>query len=648
MTHESGPFGETASKSVQPAVFLSYASEDAVAAERICTSLRAAGIEVWFDRSELRGGDAWDAAIRRQIKNCALFIPIISINSHGRAEGYFRLEWKLAVDRSHLMASDRAFLVPVVIDGTPESDDRVPERFREVQWIRLLGGEAPPAFVERIARLLSIPAAAPARAVPESPAPGIPRKETKAVDLPAAGPAPILAAPRRRRWSRPAILGLLAAALLVAGVAGWNALRSRWPAAAVAPYSIEDRRMTFAVLPFQAPAGDVHGAQVAAATTDEFTARLEANTLWTHAVPRGSVVQAMAHLTGARELARALDVHFLVRGSLAKDKGGYKVDVAVVDGDNERVLETRSVDIVGDALTPRWRADVEDVLEDLTLAALKVEVKRAASKPVNQLDVRDLSFRAYASWQGQHGAQAKDAYMQSTDLLNRALAAAPDDRLATYLTAEINLCDCVMAWSHNVEEQKAIGAAALERYLRMDPTNQDMMSEKAALFQLRGRFEESLLIADSMLERDAEDPDASWIKAHDLLRLGRASEAVPIIDALIERYPNKYHSIKALGAAVHYAVGDYASAARLAQNAATQMSEEQLRSPVSGPVRLTLAAAEAHLGHLDRARAALADFDAAVPNTRTIADIKKWMYTTADLAGSEQLFDGLRLAGVKE
>lgn len=40
------------------AVFLSYASKDAAAAVRICEALRAAGIEVWFDQSELRGGDA--------------------------------------------------------------------------------------------------------------------------------------------------------------------------------------------------------------------------------------------------------------------------------------------------------------------------------------------------------------------------------------------------------------------------------------------------------------------------------------------------------------------------------------------------------------------------------------------------------------
>src|ERR1700739_3867527 len=112
------------------AVFLSYASQDAEAAKRICDALRAAGIEVWFDQSELRGGDVWDHKIRQQIHDCSLFVPIISIHSDERSEGYFRLEWKLAVDRSYLMADDAAFLLPVVIDHTADVSARVPERFR--------------------------------------------------------------------------------------------------------------------------------------------------------------------------------------------------------------------------------------------------------------------------------------------------------------------------------------------------------------------------------------------------------------------------------------------------------------------------------------------------------------------------------------
>ena len=137
------------------AVFLSYASQDAKAAARIGNALRAAGIEVWLDQSELRGGDAWDQSIRKQIKTCALFVPVISQHTHQRAEGYFRLEWKLAVDRCHLMSADKPFLVPVVIDDTPNDDERVPEKFREVQWTRLPRGETPLDFATHIGRLLS-------------------------------------------------------------------------------------------------------------------------------------------------------------------------------------------------------------------------------------------------------------------------------------------------------------------------------------------------------------------------------------------------------------------------------------------------------------------------------------------------------------
>jgi tetratricopeptide (TPR) repeat protein len=137
------------------AVFLSYASQDADAARRICEVLRAAGLEVWFDQSELRGGDAWDASIRRQIKECALFIPIISANTESRTEGYFRLEWRLAEQRSHLMAKGRPFLVPIVIDATSDTQAHVPDAFLEVQWSRLPEGRCDRQFAARIQQLLS-------------------------------------------------------------------------------------------------------------------------------------------------------------------------------------------------------------------------------------------------------------------------------------------------------------------------------------------------------------------------------------------------------------------------------------------------------------------------------------------------------------
>jgi hypothetical protein len=90
--------------------------------------------------------------------------------------------------------------LPVVIDDTRDDDERVPERFREVQWTRLPGGETAPAFVERVSRLLS----------PET-SPALARTHSAASTGVRAGPAPARAHPaagwsrvRRHRNRRPA------------------------------------------------------------------------------------------------------------------------------------------------------------------------------------------------------------------------------------------------------------------------------------------------------------------------------------------------------------------------------------------------------------------------------------------------------------
>jgi TolB-like protein len=196
------------------ALFLSYASEDSDAALRICMALRAAGVEVWFDQSELRGGDSWDQRIRRQIRSCALFMPLISARTRVRTEGYFRLEWKLAVDRSHLMVADRAFLVPVAIDGMGAADATVPERFRDLQWMHLPEGMPTPQFIAHITQLL-----AAASAVSTAPQ----------VSVGHAGAASVPLTPRRsvaRYGRRKVLLGAAAVASLALGGAGWLYHRS--------------------------------------------------------------------------------------------------------------------------------------------------------------------------------------------------------------------------------------------------------------------------------------------------------------------------------------------------------------------------------------------------------------------------------------
>jgi len=137
----------------RPTVFLSYASEDRTAAQRIRDALPGFGMEVWYDESDLVGGDAWDQKIRGQIRACDYFMPVISAHTEARHEGYFRREWRLAVERTLDMADDHVFLLPVVIDATAEAGARVPDKFRAVQWLRVPDGQ-PTAALEAVCRRL--------------------------------------------------------------------------------------------------------------------------------------------------------------------------------------------------------------------------------------------------------------------------------------------------------------------------------------------------------------------------------------------------------------------------------------------------------------------------------------------------------------
>ena len=145
----------------RPSVFLSYASEDRPAARLLRDALPAYGLEVWYDENELGGGDAWDQKIRRQIRDCDYFMPLVSAQTERRAEGYFRREWRLAVERTLDMADDHLFLLPIVIDETHQFGARGPENFLTVQWRKVPEGRPTPALAAMCRRIAgATPAAA--------------------------------------------------------------------------------------------------------------------------------------------------------------------------------------------------------------------------------------------------------------------------------------------------------------------------------------------------------------------------------------------------------------------------------------------------------------------------------------------------------
>jgi len=375
------------------AVFLSYASQDAEAAQRICAALRSAGLEVWFDRSELRGGDAWDRSIRRQIKTCALFLPVISRSTHDRDEGYFRLEWKLAVDRCHLMAADKTFLLPVVIDDTPDDDERVPERFREVQWTRLPDGATPAAFVERVRRLLS----------GGGPALG-PTKTAAAAARGSAAPTTQKTVLTFRR-SKVALLAPIALVVVALGYVVANRLmlskRGAEVGAAAAPAAQSAPATAFnppphsiAVLPFMNMSGDKEQEYFSDGLTEELLNSLAAiNELQVAA--RTSAFSFKGKDSDIGTIARKLNVGAVLEGSVRRSSRTVRITAQLIDAVTGFHLWSKTYD-----------RDLGDVLK------LQTEIATAVADALRVTLLADIATKIELG--GTRNPAAFDAYLHAT------------------------------------------------------------------------------------------------------------------------------------------------------------------------------------------------------------------------------------------
>jgi hypothetical protein len=138
------------------AVFVSYASENREAAERLADGLRAAGLDVWFDKNALQVAGDWAISIHRGIERCALFLPVISRESlsEENRRRYFWREWNVADDRARGMAPDEEFIVPVVVDDTRLDRTTLPDTFRRKQGPSLPGGQVTPEVAQRLTEIV--------------------------------------------------------------------------------------------------------------------------------------------------------------------------------------------------------------------------------------------------------------------------------------------------------------------------------------------------------------------------------------------------------------------------------------------------------------------------------------------------------------
>jgi TolB-like protein/Tfp pilus assembly protein PilF len=565
------------------AVFLSYASQDAESAHHLCNALRTAGIEVWFDQSELRGGDVWDASIRRQIKSCALFIPVISKNTHTRGEGYFRLEWKLAVDRSHLMASDLPFLLPVVIDDTPDAEDRVPDRFREVQWTRLPGGSNADAFVEHVRRLLALVATTPVAR----------RAQSSALPTSSTGAAPTRSVSSFSHSFLPWILGFL----LILGTGYYVAdkfLASKSampgaPAPANAPAPSEAvKEKSVAVLPFVDMSEKKDQEYFSDGLSEELIDMLTKVT--DLRVPaRTSSFYFKGKPTTIAEIAKVLRVAHVVEGSVRKSGKHLRITAQLVRTDDGYHVWSETYDRQADDIFK-----VQDEIAAAVVKALKVSLMGQPLVTVKgsqnieaynlYLQARSIYFHEDSSVEVEKAAdylrkalRADATFAPAWAFLARVLSYQADSMslppdgpvieeglraVQRALELDPNLAEAHAAASriYMVNLLDPVRAEPeLRQALANEPNNSYALSLAANLYAVRGQFEKAMDLNQRSINGDPANPVKYYDRAQYLIYAKKYTDALSNYRELLDLDPG-YQWIHSYIGEVILAQGDAAKA----------------------------------------------------------------------------------------
>ena len=529
------------------AIFISYASQDAEVAQSICATLRQAGIEVWIDQSELRGGDAWDASIRRQIRECTLFVPLISSNSNTRGEGYFRLEWKLAVDRTHLMADDQPFLLPLVIDDTPDAAARVPDLFRERQWMRLRDGQLPREFVERLVSLLALPSPPASPASTGIAMPGSPHQQQTA-------------------------------ALVT------QSLRAE-PAVATS------QRVRLCVLPFANMSGDPEQEYFSDGITEDVITDLsKISALWVAA--RNTAFTFKGKNVDVLQVARQLKASHVLEGSVRKAGRRVRITAQLIDGASG-----------GHVWAERYDRDLEDIfalqdqISEAIVTALKLKLLPEEKKAIEA--------------RGTTNPQAYKLYLMARHSLMGNVGAARNSEAiirlcqrATQIDPDYDRAWALMAWAQGQLRLMAGktgdgGLAAAERALALNPRLAEAHAAKARVLTAEAQFAEAKIEVETALELDLESYEVNITAARWCYAMRDHRQAISFFEKAASETVTDFWAAGMLPG-LYLAVHDPEGARVAARRAAERCERVVAIEPDNGSAIAFLVTALAVLGEAER------------------------------------------------
>ena len=120
-------------------VFISYVREDKNLVDKLCIDLQKHGVNVWFDRNDIKAGARWKDAIRAAIRHGDFFIACFSNKYVSKTKTYMNEELTLAIEELRQYASHREWFLPVLLTecNVPAQSIGGGETLLDINWVPL-------------------------------------------------------------------------------------------------------------------------------------------------------------------------------------------------------------------------------------------------------------------------------------------------------------------------------------------------------------------------------------------------------------------------------------------------------------------------------------------------------------------------------
>ena len=294
------------------------------------------------------------------------------------------------------------------------------------------------------------------------------------------------------------------------------------------------RKPSIAVLPLLNLSGDPEQEYFADGLTQSLTTDLS-RFRGLFVIGRNSAFTFKGKAIDLKEIGRALDVRYLLEGSVQRGGDRIRVNVDLIDALTGGHLWAERFD--------RDRADLFAIQDEiarrvaysLSIQISKAERERGALARSSNLDSVDLVLRALALV----GTRSKELNARIS-LYEQAAQLDPSnsDAWAGFARGKANLV--FAGWSSNPSEDLKLAAVASRKALDINPNDPDALFAKGQVFLAQKNFVAALEAYEHACELNPSHPNYHQLRGVAKLALGRASEAIEPIHEAIRLSPRDF------------------------------------------------------------------------------------------------------------